>query len=132
MARVFITGSSDGLGLMAAQLLVEWGHSVTLHARNDKRAADARRTLPRAQAVVTGDVSTIAAMRRVADAVNALGRHDAVIHNVAIGYREPRRVKTADGLCQLFAVNVLAPYHAAGPAGLSELRHAYRRLSAAG
>ncbi len=28
MARVFITGSSDGLGLMAAQLLVEEGHSV--------------------------------------------------------------------------------------------------------
>jgi NAD(P)-dependent dehydrogenase (short-subunit alcohol dehydrogenase family) len=95
---------------MAAQLLVEWGHSVTLHARNDERAADARRALPQAKAVVTGDVSTIAAMRRVADAVNALGRHDAVIHNVAIGYREPRRVKTADGLCQLFAVNVLAPY----------------------
>jgi NAD(P)-dependent dehydrogenase (short-subunit alcohol dehydrogenase family) len=110
MARVFLTGSSDGLGLMAAQLLVEWGHSVTLHARNDERAADARRALPQAKAVVTGDVSTVAAMQRVADAVNALGRHDAVIHNVAIGYREPRRVKTTDGLCQLFAVNVLAPY----------------------
>jgi len=26
MARIFITGSSDGLGLTAAQLLVEQGH----------------------------------------------------------------------------------------------------------
>jgi NAD(P)-dependent dehydrogenase (short-subunit alcohol dehydrogenase family) len=28
MARVFITGSSDGLGRMAAQLLIEQGHRV--------------------------------------------------------------------------------------------------------
>ena len=28
MARVFITGSSDGLGLMAARLLIEQGHEV--------------------------------------------------------------------------------------------------------
>jgi nucleoside-diphosphate-sugar epimerase len=31
MARVFITGSSDGLGLMAAKLLIEQGHDVVLH-----------------------------------------------------------------------------------------------------
>jgi NAD(P)-dependent dehydrogenase (short-subunit alcohol dehydrogenase family) len=30
MPRVFITGSSDGLGLMAAQLLVGQGHSVVI------------------------------------------------------------------------------------------------------
>jgi hypothetical protein len=33
-----------------------------------------------------------------------------VIHNVAVGYREPRRVETSDGLPQVFATNVLAPY----------------------
>ena len=33
-----------------------------------------------------------------------------MIHNAGIGYREPRRVATDDGLSQLFAVNVLAPY----------------------
>ncbi|MBO0804532.1 MAG: hypothetical protein J2P25_15835 [Nocardiopsaceae bacterium] len=42
MARIFITGSADGLGLMAGQLLAEQGHSVVLHARNERRAADAR------------------------------------------------------------------------------------------
>jgi len=31
MSRIFITGSSDGLGLMAAQLLVKQGHSVVIH-----------------------------------------------------------------------------------------------------
>ena len=31
MSRVFVTGSSTGLGLMAAQLLVEKGHQVVVH-----------------------------------------------------------------------------------------------------
>jgi NAD(P)-dependent dehydrogenase (short-subunit alcohol dehydrogenase family) len=109
MSRVVITGSSDGLGLLAGRLLAGQGHQVTLHARNDARAADARRALPQAEAVVTGDVSAIADMRRVAAQVNALGRYDAVIHNVGVGYRE-RHVETADGLSRVFAVNVLAPY----------------------
>ena len=109
MARVFVTGSTDGLGLMAARLLVGQGHRVTLHARNDVRAADTRQALPQADAVVIGDLSSIAHTRQVADQVNALGRHDAVIHNAGVGYREPRR-ETVDGLEHVFAVNVLAPY----------------------
>jgi NAD(P)-dependent dehydrogenase (short-subunit alcohol dehydrogenase family) len=110
MASIFITGSADGLGLMAGELLASQGHSVVLHARNEARARAARTALPGAAAVVVGDLSTIAAMRSVADQANSLGRFDAVIHNVGIGYREPRRVTTEDGLSQLWAVNVLAPY----------------------
>jgi NAD(P)-dependent dehydrogenase (short-subunit alcohol dehydrogenase family) len=41
MSLVFISGSSDGLGLLAARLLVDWGHEVTLHARSAARAEDA-------------------------------------------------------------------------------------------
>jgi NAD(P)-dependent dehydrogenase (short-subunit alcohol dehydrogenase family) len=110
MARVLITGSSDGLGLMAARLLAEGGHAVTLHARDERRGADARRALPAAEHVVIGDVESIAGMRQVADQANAFGRYDAVIHNVGIGYREAHRVETVDGLCHVFAINVLAPY----------------------
>lgn len=110
MARVFITGSSDSLGLMAGRLLVEQGHGVVLHARNEARAQATRAALPAAEAVLVGDVSTIEGMRSVASQANGHGRFDAVIHNVGIGYREPRRVETVDGLSQLWAVNVLAPY----------------------
>ena len=109
MARVFITGSADGLGLLAARRLVEASHQVMLHTRDDTRAADARRALPQADAVAIGDVSDIAAMRRVSEQVNVWGRCDAVIHNVALGSRAPH-AETADGLARLFAVNVLAPY----------------------
>ena len=109
MARVFISGSSTGLGLMAGQLLVEQGHQVVLHARNEGRAKETRAALPQAEDVVTGDLSTIAEMRSVAEQVNRLGRFDAVIHNVGVGYQE-RKMQTADGLPHVFAINSLAPY----------------------
>src|SRR5580692_855995 len=109
MSRIFITGSTEGLGLMAGRLLSEQGHGVVLHARNTARAQDAQQALRGAE-VVIGDVSTIAGARSVAEQANLLGRFDAVIHNVAVGYREPRRVETSDGLSQVFATNVLAPY----------------------
>jgi len=59
MARVFISGSSTGLGLMAGQLLVEQGHQVVLHARNRGRAEAARASLSEVENVVIGDLSTI-------------------------------------------------------------------------
>jgi len=110
MARVFITGSSDGLGRMAAQLLIEQGHGVVLHARNQQRGQEAVSAVPAAETVVIGDLTSIAQTRKVAEQVNALGAFDAVIHNAGIGYREPRRLATEDGLPQVFAVNTLAPY----------------------
>jgi NAD(P)-dependent dehydrogenase (short-subunit alcohol dehydrogenase family) len=110
MARVFITGSSDGLGLMAAQLLVEQGHSVVLHARNQQRADETHKKLPKAESVTVGDLASIAQTRHVADQVNQLGTFDAVIHNAGIGHLEPRRIVTEDGLSHLLAVNTIAPY----------------------
>ena len=50
MARVFITGSSDGLGRMAAHLLVQQGNKVVLHARNEQRGAEAIAAVPGAEA----------------------------------------------------------------------------------
>jgi NAD(P)-dependent dehydrogenase (short-subunit alcohol dehydrogenase family) len=103
MARVLITGSSSGLGLMAGQLLIDEGHEVVLHARD--KAKD-----PGIADVVVGDFSRMADVRSVAEQAGALGPFDAVIHNVAVGYQERRRIVTEDGFAHVFAVNVLAPY----------------------
>ena len=110
MARIFITGSADGLGRMAAELLIEQGHRVVLHARSQARADETKRNVPEAEAVVIGDLGTIAQTRKVAEQVNALGAFDAVIHNAAVGYKEPKRIETEDGLSHVFAVNTIAPY----------------------
>lgn len=109
MSRIFISGSSTGLGLMAATKLVELGHQVVIHARNASRAEEARRALPQAEAIVTGDVETIAETKHLAAQVNALGRFDAVIHNAAVGSREEYRT-TPDGLPHVFAINTLSVY----------------------
>jgi NAD(P)-dependent dehydrogenase (short-subunit alcohol dehydrogenase family) len=109
MSRIFISGSSTGLGLMAGELLASQGHQVVLHARNAARAEDARRALPQAEAIVEGDLGTIDGAKDVAARVNDLGRFDAVIHNAAVGYREGHHL-TADGLPHVFAINTLSAY----------------------
>src|SRR3990170_226135 len=109
MSRVLITGSADGLGLSAAQRLLADGHEVVLHGRNEVRSAAALAAAPGAAGVLSGDLAALAEIRRVAEQANDFGRFDAVIHNAAVGYREPRK-ETVDGLEHVFAINVLAPY----------------------
>lgn len=109
MSQIFISGSSDGLGFLAGKLLSEQGHNVILHARSSARAQEIRTKLPNVLGVVVGDVSTIDGMKSVAEQVNGYQTCDAVIHNVALGTNEERHL-TSDGLTQIFAVNVVAPY----------------------
>src|SRR5207244_730952 len=97
MSRIFITGSSDGLGRMAGELLISQGHSVVLHARNEQRAEATKQIVVGVEAIVIGDLASIKQTRAVAAQVNALGPFDAVIHNAGVGYREPKRIATEDG-----------------------------------
>lgn len=113
MARVFITGSSDGIGQAAAKILADQGHSVVLHARNADRAASTRQAVPKAEAVLVGDLRSISETKRLAQEANALGRgpFDAIIHNAGIGYGSTSsREITADKISAVFSVNTLAPY----------------------
>ncbi len=109
MPRIFITGSTDGLGRAAASVLIDEGHDVVLHARNRERAATVSDLAPDAAGVVIGDLASAAETRDLADQVNQIGRMDAVIHNAGV-FREPSRSATADGHATTLAVNTLAPY----------------------
>lgn len=101
MAKVFITGSTDGLGFLAAKMLLEKGHEVVLHARNVKRAEELKQKLPSAQTVLIADLSDIEETKQLAKEVNALGKFDAIIHNAGV-YQASKSL--------IFSVNVLAPY----------------------
>jgi NAD(P)-dependent dehydrogenase (short-subunit alcohol dehydrogenase family) len=101
MARIFITGSADGLGQLSATELIQQGHSVVLHARHKERGREALVKNPGAASVVTGDLSSIEETKALAREVNKLGTFDAVIHNAGV-YQAPAK--------DIFAVNVLAPY----------------------
>jgi len=109
MARIFITGSTEGLGRAAALSLLEGGHEVVLHARSRERASALADLAPKAGGIVVGDLAGAAETRAVAEQVNALGRMNAVIHNAGV-YNLPARGETPEGHSTTFAVNTLAPY----------------------
>lgn len=113
MSRIFITGSTDGLGLAAARTLIAEGHEVVLHARSKKRATAIAELAPRSAGIVVGDLSSAAETRAVADQVNeigqTIGRMDSVIHNAGV-YLEPSRGTSPEGHAKTLSVNTLAPY----------------------
>jgi len=99
MARIFITGSADGLGHAAAQTLLADGHEVVVHVRSRQRLPAVRELQEQGASVVVGDLADLGQTRDVAAQVNALGSMDAVIHNAGV-YSGPA----------VLPVNVVAPY----------------------
>src|SRR3954451_10918581 len=102
-ARVLITGSTAGLGLGAARELLDHGHEVVFHARNDTRAASLGDLARRAAGIVTGDLACRDETAAVAEQANHIGGIDAVIHNAGI-YVDRTRVATPDGHSRTLAV----------------------------
>ena len=113
MSKIFITGSADGLGQLAARALIKPGHEVVLHARNAARGEQALKALPGAKEVLIADLSDIRDTKLLAEKANAFGVFDAVIHNAGV-YQT--------GAQQLLNVNTLAPYILTG------LMHRPKRL----
>jgi len=99
VTRVFITGSADGLGRLAAQTLLEDGHAVLVHARNRDRLTAVRDLVERGATAVVGDLSDVEQTLGIARDVNRLGPMDAVIHNAGV-YTGPH----------VMPVNIVAPY----------------------
>ncbi|HDS1530768.1 TPA: SDR family NAD(P)-dependent oxidoreductase [Stenotrophomonas maltophilia] len=98
-ARVFITGSADGLGHAAAKTLLAQGHEVLVHVRSQARMSAVKELVDRGAVATIGDLSDLAQVRDLARQVNAIGPMDAVIHNAGILNGD-----------QVLVVNVVAPY----------------------
>lgn len=109
MARIFITGSADGLGQLAAKELIKLGHQVVLHARNADRKKYALQKIPGPIDVLIADLSSIDETKKLAVQANALGKFDVIIHNAGV-YKVSPNVPGPDGLPLLFTVNTIAPY----------------------
>ncbi len=111
---ILITGSTDGIGLETAKLLVSLGHHVLLHGRNPSkigRAESELEALPGGGCVEShvADLSVMAEVESFAAAVaDAHSRIDVLINNAGV-YTTPDPV-TVDGLDVRFAVNTIAPY----------------------
>jgi NAD(P)-dependent dehydrogenase (short-subunit alcohol dehydrogenase family) len=111
--KIFITGSADGLGKLAAKQLVHDGHEVILHARSESRAREALKQVPGAKDCLVADLIDIDQIRALAEKANALANFDAIIHNAGVYRVSPQ---------PLLNVNTLAPYM------LTALMHRPERL----
>ncbi|MBN8228357.1 SDR family NAD(P)-dependent oxidoreductase [Corallococcus macrosporus] len=99
MARIFITGSADGLGKAAARTLLSDGHEVIIHVRGEQRLAGVQDLVAQGATALVADIAALDQTRDLARQVNTLGRMDAVIHNAGV-YSSP----------SVLSVNVVAPY----------------------
>ncbi len=99
--RILITGSTAGVGQLAAAYFLRRGHTVVAHARNAQREADVRRDLPKLEAVVVGDLLNLEETRALTEHINALGAFDVIIHNAG-EYGLPTE--------QILNANSLSPY----------------------
>src|SRR4051812_11170066 len=102
MARILVTGSTDGIGLETARTLQQLRHDVVFHARSRERAE----TLEDRPEVLVADFADLAQTRAMG---RTAGAFDVVIHNAGIGGQDERR-ETGDGIERTFQINVLAPY----------------------
>jgi NAD(P)-dependent dehydrogenase (short-subunit alcohol dehydrogenase family) len=97
--RIVVTGSSDGLGRDTAAALLDDGHEVVVHVRNDQRRAAIAPLAAREAAVVVGDLSDFRQTRGLVPQIAAVGHVDAIVHNAG----------TMNG-AGVLPVNVVAPF----------------------
>ena len=109
---IFITGSTDGIGLETAKMLVSEGHVVLLHGRNPAKLEKIENTLSANGGRVESYVADLSLMTNVEALANAVAeKHsklDVLINNAGV-YNAQNPV-TPDGLDIRFAVNAIAPY----------------------
>jgi len=101
-----ITGGSTGIGLAAAKLFVEEGAYVFITGRRQKELDAAVRAIGRNVTGVQGDVSKLADLDRLYEAVKAKGKLDIVFANAGIAEFSPLDKITEDHFDKLFSVNV--------------------------
>ncbi len=111
---ILITGSTDGIGLATAEMLVKLGHDVLLHGRDPGKLERVQRslsTLPGGGRVegYVADLSRMPEVDGLARAVSERHTGIAVLINNA-GVFKSAETRTPDGLDPRFAVNCVAPY----------------------
>ncbi|HIY92480.1 SDR family NAD(P)-dependent oxidoreductase [Companilactobacillus sp. HBUAS56275] len=105
MVKILITGSSTGLGALAAMDLLAQHNDVVLHARNQERAEAALKRNPMASGVLIGDLSKLSDIRSIAQQANQIDSFDVVIHNAGVNSSNSMLTST---------VNIMAPYMLTG------------------
>jgi NAD(P)-dependent dehydrogenase (short-subunit alcohol dehydrogenase family) len=112
--KILITGSTDGIGLETAKMLVSKGHFVLLHGRNSEKLKKAKELI--LKDIGDGKIETYLAdlsrLNEVEQLASNVSEHhdylDVLINNAGI-LMTPNTI-TEDGYDIRFVVNTFAPY----------------------
>ncbi len=111
---ILITGSTDGIGKATAEALIDQGHQVLLHGRNqtklEKVQAELTERYPSAQLeAYAADLSDFSQVERLAAAIsNNHQQIDVLINNAGV-YKVPNK-NAKNGIDVRFVVNTISPY----------------------
>jgi len=114
MKTIFITGSTDGVGKLAALKLANDGHYIIVHGRNSEKLKNTISEIKEKTAndKISGLVSDLSDFNNIkkiiADLSNEFSSIDVLINNA--GVLKSRIEQNHDGLDMRFAVNYFAPY----------------------
>ena len=105
---IFITGSTDGIGLETAKMLAGQGHRVLLHGRNASKLEAAKAAIGTGEGYLA-DLSNMDDVKALAQGI--IDEHDqldVLINNAGV-YKTPHPL-TESGRDVRFVVNTVAPY----------------------
>ncbi|PHN02752.1 SDR family NAD(P)-dependent oxidoreductase [Flavilitoribacter nigricans] len=111
---ILITGSTDGIGKLAALKLAKAGHTIYLHGRNPEKLAGVVAEIknvshPDRIGGFVADLSDLNAVREMAKQIKGeLAQLDVLINNA--GVFKSSNPQNEDGLDMRLVVNYLAPY----------------------
>jgi NAD(P)-dependent dehydrogenase (short-subunit alcohol dehydrogenase family) len=101
-----ITGGSTGIGLAAAKLFVKEGAFVFIMGRRQKELDEAVKAIGSNVTGIQGDVTKLADIDRLYQAVKAKGRIDIVFANAGVAEFAPLGSITEEHFDKLFNINV--------------------------
>jgi NAD(P)-dependent dehydrogenase (short-subunit alcohol dehydrogenase family) len=109
-----VTGASDGVGLEIAARLVRAGAELLMPVRNERKGAAAAERIGGSVSVRELDLSSLASVHRLADALLAEGRPIDILVNNAGVMTPPERRATEDGFELQLATNHLGHFALTG------------------
>ena len=111
---ILITGATDGIGKLTAQLLARQNLHVIVHGRNEQKVREVVKELSEDTQNdniegISYDLASLIEVHKMAeDVINRFEKLDVLINNAGAGFADPRYSK--DGYELRFAVNYLAPF----------------------
>ncbi|MEM1408602.1 MAG: SDR family NAD(P)-dependent oxidoreductase [Bacteroidota bacterium] len=112
--KIVITGSTDGIGKLAAFQFAKAGHHVCIHGRSTEKVdtviSEIKSEFAMEASGVVGDLSSFGSLKKLAEDISSnLPVIDVLINNAGV-FHSPK-VQNEEGLDLRFMVNYLAPYY---------------------